>query len=71
MVTYFLMFLFTAIYAICIKTVRQSLSWPNKDSFTNWGDYLRISLPSTVMLLAEGWAFNVLGVIAGLISVTD
>ena len=71
MLTYFLMFLFTAIYALCIKEVRRSIKWPKRDSFTNWGDYLRISLPSTVMLLAEGWAFNVLGVLAGLVSVTD
>jgi len=32
---------------------------------------MQISAPSIVMLLAEGWAFNVLGVVAGLISVTD
>ena len=36
-----------------------------------WKDYLAISLPATVMLLAEGWAFNILGVLAGLISVQD
>ena len=45
--------------------------FPNKDAFTGWWDYLSISLPATVMLLAEGWAFNVLGIIAGLISVND
>ena len=45
--------------------------WPNRDTFNGWNDYLAISLPSTVMLLAEGWAFNVMGVFAGLISVTD
>ena len=71
MVTYFLMFLFTNIYAHCIPAIKKAIQWPNKDSFVGWGSYLRISLPATVMLLAEGWAFNVLGVIAGLISVTD
>jgi len=71
LITYFLMFLFTAIYALCIKEVRKTLRWPKKSSFKNWGEYLRISMPATVMLLAEGWAFNVLGVLAGLVSVTD
>ena len=65
------MFLFTTIYAHCIPAIRKTLTCPNKDTFLNWGAYLHISLPATVMLLAEGWAFNILGVLAGLISVTD
>jgi len=65
------MFLFTTIYGHCIPEIKKAIQCPNKDSFTGWGAYLRISLPATVMLLAEGWAFNVLGVLAGLISVTD
>jgi len=69
--TYFLMFFFTLVYSFCIKTLRESLSWPNKQSFTCWGEYMQISAPSIIMLLAEGWAFNVLGILAGLISVTD
>ena len=44
---------------------------PTKDTLIGWIDYLKISLPSTVMLLAEGWAFNVMGVLSGLISVND
>ena len=69
--TYFLMFFLTAIYSFYIKTLRESLSWPNKAAFASWGEYMKISAPSIVMLLAEGWAFNVLGLVAGLISVTD
>ena len=71
MITYFSMFFFTTIYSHCISAISEALQWPTKDSFVGWYDYLRISLPATVMLLAEGWAFNVLGVLAGLISVTD
>ena len=71
MITYFLMYLFTILYALCIPQIRKAMFCPNKDSFTGWWDYLSISLPATVMLLAEGWAFNVLGIIAGLISVND
>lgn len=71
MVAYFCMFFFTAIYAYFIKAVRMALHCPNKESFKGWKEYLAISGPATIMLLAEGWAFNVLGVLAGLISVTD
>ena len=71
MLTYFTMFLFTTIYAHCIPALKETLLCPDRTTFTGWGGYLHISLPATVMLLAEGWAFNVLGVLAGLISVTD
>lgn len=70
-IAYFSMFFFTAIYAYCIETVRKAMHCPTKDSFCGWKDYLAISGPATIMLLAEGWAFNILGVLAGLISVTD
>ena len=71
MITYFLMFFFTTIYGHCIPAIKKAIQCPTKDSFTGWGQYFGISLPATVMLLAEGWAFNVLGILAGLISVTD
>ena len=65
------MFLFTTIYGHCIPAIKKTIQCPNRDTFVGWGAYLSISLPATVMLLAEGWAFNVLGVLAGLISVND
>lgn len=71
MVTYFLMFVITTVYAHCIKDIREAIQWPNRKTFTGWGDYMAIAAPATIMLLAEGWAFNILGVLAGLISVTD
>ena len=71
LMTCFNMFSITAVYAVCTKETRMALSWPNKDAFINWGEYLRISVPSTIMMLAEGWAINILGLFAGLISVND
>lgn len=71
MITYISMWLLSEVYAFSIPTVRKALQWPSRETFIGWKDYLAISLPATIMLLAEGWAFNVLGVIAGLISVTD
>ena len=69
MITYCNMFCITAIFAICTKEIRQALSWPKRSAFNNWGEYFRICLPSTVILAAEGWAINMLGFFAGLISV--
>lgn len=42
---------------------------PDRTVFKNWGEYLKISLPSTVMLCAEWWAYELLMVFAGNISV--
>ena len=71
LITYFAMFLITLTYGFCVSQLRKVFVWPSRDCLRGWGEYLAISLPATVMLLAEGWAFNVLGVLSGLISVTD
>jgi multidrug resistance protein, MATE family len=71
LISYFAMYIFTEIYACCIRDISKAIFWPNKDTFTGLSEYLSISLPSIVMLVAEGWAFNVMGIFAGLISVTD
>lgn len=36
-----------------------------------WGPYLAISVPATIMLIANSWACQVMGVLAGLISIND
>ena len=71
MITYFFMFAFTTIYGHCISAIKKAIHCPGREVFRGWVEYLKISLPATIMLLAEGWAFNVLGILAGLISVTD
>ena len=40
-------------------------------AFRNWGAYLKISIPATVMLCAEWWAFEVLMVLAGTLGVAS
>ena len=41
------------------------------DSFTGWYQYLGIGIPAMIMLMAEGYAFQVMGILAGLISFND
>ena len=40
-------------------------------SFRDWWAYLRISIPSTVMICAEFYAFDAIMVMAGLIGVKE
>ena len=71
MLTYFSNFLFVTIYSHCITSIKPALFWPTRDTFHGWYAYLAIGIPSIVMLMAEGWAFQVMGIFSGLISVAD
>ena len=39
------------------------------DAFTGWREYLKISLPTTLMICAEWWAFEILTILAGILGV--
>ena len=41
------------------------------DIFTGWYSYLAIGIPAMVMLCAENFCFEVMGILSGLISVND
>lgn len=68
-ITNFNLLTITMIYCHCTPDINRALSMPGKDSFRGWSEYLKVSLPSTVMICAEWWAFEVLTLISGLISV--
>ena len=57
------------LHSNCIPRIQKALFWPTADSFTEWREYLSISLPATVMICAEWWAFEILIILAGYISV--
>lgn len=56
MITYTSMFVFVTIYSHCTSKISQALFWPTKDTFTGWNSYLAISIPATIMLIANSWA---------------
>jgi MATE family multidrug resistance protein len=67
----FILLLSVMIYGNCSSEIRPALSTPDSSSFFGWGEYLQISIPSTIMICAEWWAFEVLTVISGNLGVTE
>jgi MATE family multidrug resistance protein len=70
--TYFLNFLiidFIHLYHKAFSQTRANL----KESFifSNWSDYLRIGLPGACMLCFEWWAFELLAIFSGYISISS
>ena len=53
------------------KEVRLAVFLPNMEAFSGWGHYTKIALPSTAMLLAELYAYEIVTLIAGTMSVND
>lgn len=51
------------------KRLRKSFFLPNKETFKNLSDYVRLAIPSTLMLIFDWWSFEILAVMAGSISV--
>ena len=65
----FVLILSVMIYGNCSEKIRPLLLTPDWDSFRGWGEYLKVSLPSTVMICAQWWAFEVIIVISGTMGV--
>ena len=65
----FTMLLVITIYAHSIKSINEALFFPTSSAFKNWGEYLKLSIPATVMLCAEWWAFEILTILSGIIGV--
>ena len=59
------------LYGNCSKDIRPALSMPDRETFRGWGEYLKVSLPSTAMICAEWWSFETLTVIAGILGVNQ
>ena len=68
--TFTMLFIIT-VYAHCISSISDALFFPTSDSFKHWGEYLRLSIPATVMLCAEWWAFEILTILSGIIGVNE
>lgn len=53
-----------SLYILIKNPLPESLFFYNRDSFRGWCEYLKISIPATVLMCAEWWAFECLAVIA-------
>ena len=67
----FLMLIIITVYAHQIDSVNEAFFFPTMDSFSNWGEYFRLSIPATVMLCAEWWAFEILTILSGVLGVNE
>merc|ERR1712070_588499 len=50
---------------------KEAIFWPDMDAFKEWKKYLSLSIPSTLMLCPEWWAFELLVCFAGWIGVNE
>ena len=66
--TYFLNMALTTGYCLRDPTVKRSFFFFTRESFRELGSYLRVGVPSLVMLCLEWWSFEVLAFMAGYIS---
>jgi MATE family multidrug resistance protein len=61
----------TTLYIHIANPLPESYFWFNKDCFTGWWDYLKFSLPTLALTLAEWWAFEIQALITTTISTLD
>ena len=59
------------IYSRCKPELRECVFWFDRDSFVDLGVYLKISLPNTIMMCAEWWAFELIIFMASFLSVEE
>lgn len=66
-----ILFVAIAIYTRCTSQVNWILQPIDRDAFRDWGNYLRVSIPSMAMLCSEWWAFEVIFILAGILGVLE
>ena len=64
-------FITVLIYSFCSTRIRTVLQPWDRETFRGWGAYLKISLPVTLMICSEWWAFEVLTLWSGILGVLD
>ena len=68
-ITYFTALSIVTIYSFSIARIRRALILPDCDTLKYWGNYLRIGIPSMIMLWSEDFGLYVLTILTGLVSV--
>ena len=72
-ITYFLNFIIVTVILSYKEDIVHPESWHffNKDSFRSFCEFLKYGIPSTLMLCFEWWCFEVLSLLAGMLSVNE
>jgi MATE family multidrug resistance protein len=53
------------------KDLKDLLFFPCKECFTHLKEYLKLGIPSTLMLSLEFWAFEIITLMSGYLSVDE
>ena len=61
----------TTVYCHCKPEIRSVMQPYSCEALFGWKEYLKVSLPATVMMCAEWWAFDVLTFLAGILGVLE
>jgi hypothetical protein len=52
-----------------LEDVKEGVFWPDSRSCTGIYEYLKVGIPSVVMIAAEWWAYEVIAILTGLFGV--
>ena len=67
--TYVFEYLIVTVIMFFVPRIRKAIFWPTSDAFNGWKEYFSSSLPVTLMICAEWWAFEILILTAGIAGV--
>lgn len=67
----FITWCLVTVHGSCSEEISKALVPIDMDSFRGWTQYLKVALPSTLMITAEWWAFQALLILAGIIGVNE
>ena len=59
------------IYFYCSETIQKSMVPIDREAFRGWWEYLCIAAPNTLMTCVEFWAFEVVMIMSGIISIAS
>lgn len=64
-----LIFILMNLYALCQESVKEAITCPDASTFQDLHGYLKFGIPSTLMLWAEWWAFEIIVLMGGWLGV--
>ena len=67
----FTMLLLITVYQHCIPSLSEAVFWPTRETWSNWGEYIKLVIPSIMVALAEQLPIEVLVIMAGLVNNTE
>ena len=68
-ITYGCMLVSIVVIASKKEELKAAIFFPNADTFKSLGPYMRLAIPGTMMLCLEWWAYEIITLMAGYISV--